>query len=125
MTLTTAWKKALMAAALASASGACMTNPTPHPERDATENATSADTTTPSAQGPDEDGDGVPDCVELNGTWDGSSCLTGGGQFDGSDSGDTAASEGDTIGDGDDGDDGDAADWQDDAADSASSPADR
>lgn len=126
MTLTTAWMKALTAAALASAVGACMTNPTPHPQRDATENATSADAATPSAEGPDEDGDGVPDCVELNGTWDGSACLTGGGQFDGADSDAAETPASDTIGDGVDAGDGDApeGDAPEGEADGARSPAD-
>ncbi|MFO0750176.1 MAG: hypothetical protein U1F43_31585 [Myxococcota bacterium] len=110
----------VIAAALAAGGWACDSNPTPHPERDAT-NTAFYDSANPAGEGPDDDNDGVPDCVELNGTWDGSHCQT---PPDGLDT-TAGGTDGDAFeGDGDAGDGGDEVDAIDDDGDTASSPAD-
>jgi hypothetical protein len=53
----------------------CDSNPTPHPAVDAAYDAR-ADTQTPNEGGPDEDQDGVPDCIEVGGYWDGAKCQS-------------------------------------------------
>ena len=100
---------------------ACDSNPTPHPGADATYD-TGVDTAQPSEnKGPDDDGDGVPDCDEAGGFWDGDSCrddvagavdageTAGEGQPDGGDVDAPDASDGDDAEDGA-GGDGDPAD---------------
>ena len=58
------------------AGAGCDSNPTPHPQADATYD-TRADTVQPSAEGPDDNNDGVPDCAAAGGYWDGDSCSDG------------------------------------------------
>ena len=58
---------------------ACDSNPTPHPAGDAMgsrdESANANDVSpSPPGYGPDEDNDGIADCFEANGAWDGSQC---------------------------------------------------
>lgn len=53
---------------------ACDSNPTPHPQDDSIVGAYE-DTFTPAEpEGPDDNDNGIPDCVEANGFWDGEAC---------------------------------------------------
>lgn len=93
----------------------CDSNPTPHPEGDAT---TRVDTMQPVGEGPDDDGDGVPDCAETGGYWTGESCRNDLGTPDASsdtiaptaDAGDAVDGDVGDVSDGDEGDLGDAVD---------------
>lgn len=51
----------------------CDSNPTPHPQADATYD-TRSDAMVPVGEGPDDDNDGVPDCTAAGGYWDGDAC---------------------------------------------------
>jgi len=51
----------------------CDSNPTPHPQADASYD-TRADMMQPNGEGPDDNADGVPDCEAAGGAWDGVSC---------------------------------------------------
>ena len=99
-------KVLLLAIAVIGMTSACDSNPTPHPGQDAARDDAytgGAGDTTPSNFGPDDDGDGVADCFELDGTWDGESCQVPTGSPDASDGGDV--DEADVV-DGDPGDGG-------------------
>jgi len=88
-------KALVVASVLAALAPACTSNPTPHPGQDA---ARSDDTYPGFAEsdaldmGPDDDNNGVADCVELNGSWDGDTCVVAapvGDAGDASDGGET------------------------------------
>lgn len=117
-------------------SSACVSEPTPHPERDAsTQSPQDTATSTPTDRGPDDDNDGTPDCEEISGTWDGAHCTPPGNFADpDSDSAGGSMDAGDAMEDDVDGADADSA-WSDgddagtgddagEDADTASSPAD-
>ena len=65
-------RRLLTAAALVAARAGCGSNPTPHPGQPGPGKVTGPDDTVgpPAELGPDEDGDGLPDCAEAGGSWD-------------------------------------------------------
>lgn len=55
----------------------CDSNPTPHPQGDVVGADARMDTVAPgNVADPDEDGDGVGDCTQAGGFWDGESCRS-------------------------------------------------
>ncbi|MCC6624493.1 MAG: hypothetical protein IT385_24815 [Deltaproteobacteria bacterium] len=57
----------------------CTSNPTPHPGQDAARaddayNGAAESDAAGQDFGPDDDNDGIADCVEVNGMWDGETC---------------------------------------------------
>jgi|GEM_PF-6794681 len=93
--------------------GGCDSNPTPHPQGDATARA---DTMEPAGEGPDDDDNGVPDCAEAGGFWTGDTCRNDIATPDAS-VGDTLSEVADTT-DGDDASEGDGGDADPDVSDS-------
>ncbi len=71
------WSMVCVAVAAVIAIGAgCDSNPTPHPQGDVGGADARMDTMAPGVADPDEDGDGVGDCTEAGGFWDGETCRS-------------------------------------------------
>jgi len=123
------WLMLCVAAVIATGAG-CDSNPTPHPQGDVGGADARMDTMAPGVADPDEDGDGVGDCTQAGGFWDGETCRSD--VADESDAvpgpdGAELGVDGDAGADGDDAEvgDGDGDDgWEDsgDAAESDSGP---